>query len=55
MTLYYDPQKRTTKPWIIFLLVCVPILLIVAVFVIGKQMASHKSVGPTKEVDIFAQ
>ena len=56
MTVFYDPKKRKSKPWIFASLIILPVVLAVFGFIIGKQYAEKKKTDVGKEVkDIFKQ
>lgn len=55
MTLFYDPQKRKVKPWVVGFLVIAPIVVIIAIFIFGRSIAAQKAAQKSSATDIFAQ
>ena len=42
MTIYYNPQKLRPRRWIIITFVCIPILVTVITYFLGRQKAEEQ-------------
>ena len=54
MTIFYDPQTKKSKVWIIAAFILVPIFVLAGVWVYGQQAVQKKNAQQqTQEQDIF--
>ena len=55
MSIFYDPKSRKPQAWVKIFFISVPIILGLAVYFYGQQLAKQKEVEDTQKppVDIF--
>ena len=54
MSIFYDPQTRKAKVWVIVAYILVPVICVMGIWFYGQtQMTQKKSQQPIEEKDIF--
>jgi hypothetical protein len=46
MTLFYDPKKRKTRPWVVFVFIIIPVVIFFIVFLFGKAAVEKEQAQP---------